>query len=671
MAEGITHSLGHLLVHIGAELSELKEGVHEAETTLERLGNATKWAAAIATAAAAAGAALVEHLVRHSLESIEAQDKLAYRLDASTGALQVLQAAAALTGQSTDELNGGLAKLNVHLAEVSRTGKGGAADALKNLKLNADELLKLDIDTRMLKIAEAFEKGGYSASQQSDALKQLGLRTQGMVLLFEDGGAAIKEASNLLEAFGGKISKVDSRMVKEAMDEFNKLGIAIKAVSDGLAVALAPVLKEIANHFVEMAEHAGGLDELTKKLVENMFRGFGYVQLAIYNVRMVLGDLTADLKMVAAVNGAAIAIMTGNVKGFLENMKKLSSTWAGVKVELGEAPDPEKMVDYYNSLVLKAKLTALTLKDINKTIYGPEKKANVDPLSGEERDALNKKLLDLRASIATEDKALEAQADKQLLELKQLESKKGFVIADANELRKRIDEKYEKDKQDLIFTKLEQGAATELEIMKRNQEEQLKTIQTFEDNKTITTEKAEELRKKYIAKNALDILQLQARQYTGLAEIVDTSMSQISQIVGKEGGTAFNVMKAISMATALVKGYEAVVSAFAAGNKIGGPPVGFAFAAIAAAGVAAQIAALAAVRPGSGAAAPAASTGGGDTSAAAASAGGDGGASSAGNGQTLYIKGLDRKSFFSGDAVRELVQELHQFQRDGGKLVVA
>jgi hypothetical protein len=54
---------------------------------------------------------------------------------------------------------------------------------LRRLGLSASDLLKLDIDDRMVNIAEAFQRLGYSSSQQADALRALGLRTQEMINL--------------------------------------------------------------------------------------------------------------------------------------------------------------------------------------------------------------------------------------------------------------------------------------------------------------------------------------------------------------------------------------------------------------------------------------------------------------------------------------------------------
>jgi len=85
--------------------------------------------------------------------------------------------------------------------------------------------------------------------------------------------------------------------------------------------------------------------------------------------------------------------------------------------------------------------------------------------------------------------------------------------------------------------------------------------------------------------------------------------------------------------------------------------VGAAFAAIAAASTAAQIAGLRSTNENS-------SGGGGG-----AGGGGGGGEASAGASQTLTVQGLDPTSLLSGDVVQAFAGQLLQFQSDGGKVI--
>jgi len=81
--------------------------------------------------------------------------------------------------------------------------------------------------------------------------------------------------------------------------------------------------------------------------------------------------------------------------------------------------------------------------------------------------------------------------------------------------------------------------------------------------------------------------------YAGGANDVIGNVEKLTDALGLEGKKAFEIQKALGIARAVVSGAESITHSFNAGTAIGGPPLGFAFAGIAAAATAAQIAALA------------------------------------------------------------------------------
>lgn len=75
-------------------------------------------------------------------------------------------------------------------------------------------------------------------------------------------------------------------------------------------------------------------------------------------------------------------------------------------------------------------------------------------------------------------------------------------------------------------------------------------------------------------------------------------MQNLYVATGSNNKALFEMMKAFSIARAMISGAEATVSAYAWGAYFGGPPLGAAFAAVAAAATAAQIAQIASMNPG-------------------------------------------------------------------------
>jgi hypothetical protein len=654
-------TIGALRVIIGGDTKDLDKSLGQAEQRLSGFGK--KLTGIVAAVGIAAAAAAIVTLTKNSFETIDAQSKLAYRLDASVGSLQTLEYAADLAGLTTEALTNSVSKLNQKLAEAARTGEGPAYEALRRLGLSAKDLLSLDIDDRMVKIAEAFQRLGYTSSQQADALKALGLRTQEIINLFEDGGSAIRDARKDLEDFGGILSNIDAHTIEQANDAWTKAARLVKALFDQLAVALAPVVKEIGERLTDAGRNAGGFGNVMRDVVRESFVGLGIMQRALYDIGMAWGNLTDKLSAAGSAIKAAILATLPNKEGMLQALGEMTASWSRAKETAGEPPDPQAWGRFYDDMVKRTQEAAQKVMQAReKTKGGP----TLDPLSDEQRKQLELKFVQLQKSLATESAALDYWRQEELLKLKEFEDKKIGTAQERNAARLAIETKYQKDRADLIFSKLEEYTATENDILAKKHADQLRAIGEFEAARTITETQASELRRKYAEKQALDILQLQAKQYSGLANIVDTAMGQISQVIGKEGGAAFEIMKAISVATAVVKGFEATVSAYAYGASIGGPPLGAAMAAIAAAGTAAQIAAIIRTKPsGAGSTVTAPATGGGSAAEAAPAP------APAGGGTTLTVSGLDPSALFTGEMVRGLAQKLIQFQRDGGTVVLA
>lgn len=128
----------------------------------------------------------------------------------------------------------------------------------------------------------------------------------------------------------------------------------------------------------------------------------------------------------------------------------------------------------------------------------------------------------------------------------------------------------------------------------------------------------------------------------------------------------FNENKGFAVANAVVNTAQAVTKAFAI---YGTTPQGFAAAAAAAASGAAQISAIRSASKGGGGAA-AVRGGGGAGTATQPQVGSAGNAGEAQRSQTLYLRGLDPRALYSGEAMRGLAEAMIAYQRDGGRIVL-
>lgn len=125
-------------------------------------------------------------------------------------------------------------------------------------------------------------------------------------------------------------------------------------------------------------------------------------------------------------------------------------------------------------------------------------------------------------------------------------------------------------------------------------------------------------------------------------------------------GQVFGQSKEFAIAETLINTAQAVMKTLA---TYGATPWGFAAAAAVAAMGAAQIAKITSTKKGS--------KGSGTAASATPAAGGGNAAAASGAPQTLFVQGINPNQLYSGDAVRHLAEQLLQYQRDGGRVVLA
>ncbi len=204
------------------------------------------------------------------------------------------------------------------------------------------------------------------------------------------------------------------------------------------------------------------------------------------------------------------------------------------------------------------------------------------------------------------------------------------------------------------------GPRTEYAAEQEGYEKRLAALSEFEATRTLTSEEAAALRYKIEEEHALAVLQLHAQTASRVAGTLDALVSAMDT----SGKKQFEQAKKLSIASAVLKGFESAVSSYAAGAKIGGPPLGAAWAAISIASTTAQIAKIKST----------------SFNSSASSSGGGGGASAAGSeapsgqqqqkqAQPTTIHVTLTGSRYSREEVRELLEEINAAQGDGMRLV--
>ncbi|WP_320178125.1 hypothetical protein [Roseovarius pacificus] len=203
--------------------------------------------------------------VKTSMSTIDAQSKMAQSLNTSTRSMQVLQRAADRAGLSAGELQQVSMQLTKRLSQVAATGKGPAADALKRLGLNAQDLSKLDLDQKIEVINRAIADTVPVAEQAAVAAALFGDRAG--LLAGRLDAATIAAANEELERLGVTVTEIEADKIEEANDAISGLGLVARGLGNQLAVALAPTLLDIANRMADLGAWFNNLSPQMKKFV--------------------------------------------------------------------------------------------------------------------------------------------------------------------------------------------------------------------------------------------------------------------------------------------------------------------------------------------------------------------------------------------------------------------
>lgn len=225
----------------------------------------------------AAGAAGIGLLISRSLDATDALAKTANRIGTTTEALSRLQFAADISGVSTETLNMAMQRFTRRTAEAAR-GTGEAKDAIRELGLNANDLLRLDLDEQMIKLADAFADVQTDADKVRIAMKLFDSEGVALVQTLNAGAAGLRDMFSEAEMLGAVMSTDAAKGVEDTQDALTRLGAVMGGVRDQIVAAFAPALEEVVTSITGMitkaAEANGGFQQLGKVMAGSMVGAF-------------------------------------------------------------------------------------------------------------------------------------------------------------------------------------------------------------------------------------------------------------------------------------------------------------------------------------------------------------------------------------------------------------
>jgi hypothetical protein len=677
--------VGDLSVKIGADTSGLNKGLGDAKKSVSIFDQSIgETVGSIKTLHAAVAATVVQiaSFVKSSMDAVNAQTDLAKSLNTSYASLVAFNRAAQLTGvQGSTQM---LMIFNKNISDAA-SGTGPFADALGRLNLNAQQLLELPIDERVKLFGQRFAELIPVTQQAAFAAQLFGRQGQTALELLRDT-SAITAAQQEVQNLGLALSNIEVEMIGAADDEMSIFGQTMNAVGQQIALSLAPAIAELSRRFKEVFIDSGAFKNI-------LFALDAGIRIVIATVRDFWNILNYIPDSIGAIVGKSLQLI-GMIPGFSnfakvgdELVANFSRTWEALQGggALGRTLSGMDDLKAKWEEVGRAAAEAGFVSGAGGGGMGAEQKKELQDRVNAIRDALRSEQ-EMQAKKYEEDvlalqkardagleieggyhAALQAITEDHIMKMNEIaanspEAKK------AEELAKNLETLKQSflDEEGLQIAKYER----ELELLRESLMNKVLTEEEFnllfEEVEERHWEKMAEIRNK----GASDLVKIaemwRKKDYQGALQ----GFAQMTAASANASKEMFNLNKAAAIASATIKAYEAISGAYAFGAKIGGPPVGAAFAAAAGAFQFAQLRAIASqqfsgAKGSAGAPAPSAVGGitpGGTPGATAAGA-------AFGGGQVVSINLTGE--IFGRDQVRDLIGQINEAISDGAVLRIA
>lgn len=280
-----------------------------------------------------AGAAGIGLLIKRSLDATDALAKTATRIGTTTEALSRLHFAADISGVSTETLNMAMQRFTRRTAEAAR-GTGEAKDAIRELGLNANNLLQLDLDEQMIKLADAFGEVESDADKVRLAMKLFDSEGVALVQTLSAGSAGLRAMFDEAELLGAVMSTDAAKGVEDTKDEMARLSAVMSGLVAQVTAALAPAIggftKKITEMMKEVAASKGGFREFARSLAKNVLGTL--LDIIRGAAEMANGFISALNK----INAARIEFMRMFGLGIIGEQQKIEAAIANVEKATGQ-----------------------------------------------------------------------------------------------------------------------------------------------------------------------------------------------------------------------------------------------------------------------------------------------------------------------------------------------
>ena len=334
------------------------------------------------------GAAGFGALIKQGLAAGDSLAKTADKIGVTTEALAGMRHAAELTGVSTETMDMALQRFTRRASEAA-IGTGEAKGALKELGINAEELVKLPLDVQMEQVADAM--GGLSTQSDRVRIAMKLFDSEGVALVNTLGGGseALREMISEADHLGLALSRTDTAQIEAANDAFTRAKGVITGLTNQFTVAFAPVLEAIANNFRQGALDSAEFGNTGQRVADAIVKAFARAQGAIHSLRvfakrvhLAFAELGAYLQgkfvgalntMINVYNKVARLLGMDQISTFASNATDGVATLRKELQAMSEIDPAANILEAYEQIKVKSRETAEAVANSK----GNEEQANV------------------------------------------------------------------------------------------------------------------------------------------------------------------------------------------------------------------------------------------------------------------------------------------------------
>ena len=225
------------------------------------------------------------NVIAENANELDKFQKTMQKLGVSSEGLGGLQLAASLTGVSVETMNMALQRMTRRVAEAAK-GTGEAKNALKELGIDARELVQLPLEVQFQQISLAMEKVGTRADKVRLAMKLFDSEGVALVNTLDLGEKGLKRLAAESVVLGTSVSGDNLKKVTAMNDELKYLSAAFTGAKSRFTIWIAPEASQAIRLLSETIKYAGrgGLGDVLFQVISpfsDVFRDKGrpsYVQ---------------------------------------------------------------------------------------------------------------------------------------------------------------------------------------------------------------------------------------------------------------------------------------------------------------------------------------------------------------------------------------------------------